>query len=90
MKKNVLPKSELLDLMNVGPAVFKDLHILGIKNIDQLKNVSAYELFENLQILTQTKQNPCMIDVFAAIIHEANTGEKQPWWVWTKKRKEKS
>jgi hypothetical protein len=30
-----------------------------------------------------------MWDVFAAIIHEAKTGEKLSWWHWTKIRKAK-
>jgi Pathogenicity locus len=31
------PKSELLTLMNVGPAFLKDLQILGIETIEQLR-----------------------------------------------------
>ena len=33
------------------------------------------------------RQDPCVWDVFAAIIHEANTGEPSNWWDWTAQRK---
>jgi len=81
-------KNELLALMNVGPRVLNDLKILGIEKIAHLKNETPDNLFEKLQILTNKKHDPCMWDVFAAIIHEAQTGEKRPWWSWSQIRKE--
>ncbi|GAN29924.1 helix-hairpin-helix domain-containing protein [Legionella pneumophila] len=36
-----------------------------------------------------TIAHPCVWDVFAAAINEARTGEKQPWWQWTKIRKKR-
>lgn len=80
-------QSELLTLKNVGPATYKDLCRLGIKSIKQLAKADPDKLYSRLQKLTNTKQDPCVWDVFAAIIHEAKTGEKQPWWEWTKVRK---
>jgi len=44
-------------------------------------------LFNELEIRTQMRQDPCVWDVFAAIIHEANTGEPSNWWDWTAQRK---
>lgn len=82
------PKSELLNLKNVGEAILKDLHLLGIETIEQLKRQDPDHLFEELQKITQTRQDPCVWDVFAAIIHEAKTGEKLPWWHWSKIRKD--
>lgn len=87
MIKKSKQKSELLTLMNVGPAVLKDLHLLGIEKIIQLRNESPDHLFEKLQKITGKKHDPCMWDVFAAIIHEAQTGEKLPWWKWSAIRK---
>ena len=80
-------QSELLTLKNVGSATYQDLCKLGIKSIKQLTKADPDELFLRLQSMTKTKQDPCVWDVFAAIIHEAKTGEKQPWWEWTKVRK---
>jgi nucleotidyltransferase/DNA polymerase involved in DNA repair len=81
---------ELLKLMNVGPAVLRKLHLLGIETVDQLKKQSANHLYEELQRLTGVKHDPCLWDTFAAIIHEAKTGEKYPWWYWSKIRKSKN
>ncbi len=82
-------KSELLTLMNIGPATHKDLILLGITTIAQLARQHPDELYERLCKLTGVKHDPCVWDVFAAIIHEAQTGQKNPWWQWTKVRKAK-
>ena len=82
-------KSELFSLMNVGLATYKDLEILGINTTKQLSKADPDELYSRLQGLTGTSQDPCVRDVFAAIIHEAKTGEKTPWWQWTPLRKER-
>ena len=87
MRKQTKPKSELLSLMNVGNAVLKDLEILGITTIRQLSVQDPDFLYQKLQEITGKKHDPCMWDVFAAIVHEAKTGEKLPWWHWTKIRK---
>ncbi len=90
MSKPTQAKSELLQLMNVGPAMLRDLHQLGIVSIAQLKTETPDHLYTKLQRITGVKQDPCVWDVFAAIIHEANTGEKLPWWHWSKTRKKYS
>lgn len=80
-------KSELLSLRNVGQATLRDFERLQIKTIEQLKKEDPDELYERLQKITKTKQDPCVWDVFAATIHEANTGQKLPWWHFTQIRK---
>lgn len=87
MNKKTCIKRELYSLMNVGPATLKDLALLGITTIEQLAQANPDELYERLQMITGTKHDPCVWDVFAAIIHEANTDEKTPWWHWTQVRK---
>lgn len=80
-------KSELFTLKNVGQATYEDLTKLGIHSIEELAQADPDELYIQLQITTHQKQDPCVWDVFAATIHEAKTGIKQPWWEWTKIRK---
>lgn len=80
---------ELLSLMNVGKATVQDLKLLGITTIEELKKQDPDQLYVQLQKITGTKHDPCVWDVFAAIIHEAQTGEKIPWWHWTGIRKVK-
>ncbi|MGB6976983.1 MAG: helix-hairpin-helix domain-containing protein [Gammaproteobacteria bacterium] len=82
-------KHELFSLMNVGTATYKDLQLLGIESIDRLANACADELYIRLQQITGQAQDPCVWDIFAAVINEARTGKKQPWWEWTKVRKKR-
>ncbi len=92
MSEKITPQNELLTLRNVGPAIYKDLEILGGSTIRQLTDADPDELYARLQKITGHPHDPCVWDVFAAIIHEAKTGEKTPWWQWTavrKKRKSK-
>jgi len=79
--------SELLRLKNLGPQTLADLHLLGITTIEELAKCDPDELFQRLQIITNETHDPCVWDVFAAIIHQAKTGEKTAWWAWTKVRK---
>lgn len=80
-------KKNLSDLKNVGKATLQDLNILGIHSVDDLIHRDATQLFEQLEKQTGKRQDPCVWDVFAAIIHEAKTGEPTSWWTWTPQRK---
>lgn len=72
--------------MNVGPAMERDLKGLGIHSISELANEEAGELFRRLE-RQHGRTDPCVYDTFRAIIHEAKTGEKTPWYAWTEERK---
>ena len=66
---------KLRDLKNVGKAALGDLEVLGIESVDELAKQNPTELFQELEKRTGKRQDPCVWDVFAAIIHEAKTGE---------------
>jgi predicted RecB family nuclease len=83
------PKDELMNFANVGPAIRADLHALGIDTAAALAKAEPDELYIRLCALTGTRQDPCVWDVFAAVVHEARTGEKTKWWAWTKERKKR-
>ena len=76
-----------MDLPNVGPATEADLHVLGIQKPEQLVGPDAYEMHERLCRLTKVKHDPCVIDVFLAIVHFVNGGLAKPWWDFTEERK---
>jgi hypothetical protein len=76
----------LRSLMNVGPAMERDLKKLGIRSISELATADAGELFRRLE-RKDGRTDPCVYDTFRAIIHEARTGEKTPWYAWTEERK---
>ena len=78
---------QLQDLRNVGKATLQDLTVLEISSVAELATKDPTELFQELEKRTNKRHDPCMWDLFAAIIHEAKTGEKSNWWEWTKKRK---
>lgn len=78
---------QLSDLKNVGKATLADLHLLSIHTVEELSSKDPTSLFHELERLTKKRQDPCVWDVFAAIIHEASTGEPSAWWEWTNKRK---
>ena len=73
--------------MNVGPAVEAYLVDLGIHAIDQLAKLDADDLYRRLQRRIGKASDPCLHDTFSAIIHEARTGEKRPWFTFTPARK---
>jgi hypothetical protein len=81
-----MKKSPLSSLRNVGPATLKDLELLGITTVEQLARAEPDELYERLQQITGQRHDPCVWDVFAAIIHEARTGEKTDWFEWSVRR----
>ncbi len=68
-------EKNLKDLKNVGKATLRDLNILGIHSVEDLDHKDPTHVFEQLEKQTGKRHDPCMWDVFAAIIHEAKTGE---------------
>jgi Pathogenicity locus len=79
--------THLSDLRNVGPAALGDFAVLGVETVAQLATCEPADLFVNLQRLTGKRQDPCVYDVFAAVIHQAQTGEAKNWWAFTGARK---
>jgi len=73
--------------MNVGPAVEAYLSDLGIHAIDELAKQDADGLYRRLQRRIGKACDPCLHDTFNAIIHEARTGQKRPWFTFTAARK---
>jgi len=77
----------LRSLMNVGPAIEGYLAGLGVGSIRDLAKQDADTLYRRLQRQWGRRADPCLHDTFRAIIHEARTGEKTPWYAWTAERK---
>lgn len=78
----------LEDLPNVGKAVAADLRRINITRPQDLAGEDPLKLFRKLQEVTGTRQDPCMLDTFMAVIHFMDSGEALPWWKFTKKRKQ--
>jgi len=85
--KRTTPALQPCDLANVGPATLADLHQLGIRTVRQLARRDALALYRSLCRRTGQRHDPCVIDVFMAIIHQARGGKPMPWWKFTAERK---
>lgn len=77
----------LEDLPNVGPATADDLRRLGIIRPAQLRRRNPIRLYQSLCRITKTRQDPCVADVFIAIVRYMNGDPPAPWWSYTAERK---
>ena len=85
--KPFAPVISLSQLRNVGPAALADFAALGIETVEQLRGCNPDVLYRDLQTRTGHYHDPCVWDVFASAIHQAQTGEAKNWWEFTKVRK---
>lgn len=79
------------DLISVGPAIERDFHLLGVKNVEDLAKRDPERLYQQLCRKTGTRQDPCVLDVFRAAVAQAQDpklpAEKCVWWYWSRIRK---
>jgi hypothetical protein len=79
--------ARLQAIPNVGPATADDLVRLGITSLDGLAGRDPDALYEALCRLDGQRHDPCLRDVFAAVVAYANGEEARPWWAFTPARK---
>jgi hypothetical protein len=77
----------LTDLPNIGPSLAGDLRQLGIARPQQLQDAEAYRLYRRLCDITQTRQDPCVLDVFLSITDFMAGNPPRVWWHYTAERK---
>ena len=75
------------DIRNLGPATEADLRLLGIATPADLAAQDAWLLYDRLCTITGVRHDPCVIDVFLAIIDFMRGAPAQPWWHYTPMRK---
>lgn len=75
------------DLPNVGPATAGDLRLLGLKQPQDLCDQDPWALYKTLELLTGTRQDPCVLDVFIALTRFAAGEPARDWWHYTAVRK---
>jgi len=82
---------QLADLISIGPAMLRDLEMLGIHNVGQLARQNPQRMFERLGRLIGQRQDPCVLDTFCAAVAQARNprlpAEQCQWWYWSRKRK---
>lgn len=80
---------KLRNIPNIGPAMVRDFHLLGIKDPCQLLGKDPYKLYKKLCTITGVRQDPCVLDTYIAVIDFMNGAPAKPWFAYTAKRKEK-
>jgi hypothetical protein len=79
--------TKLEQLPNVGKATAGDLRLLGITTPAALVGRDPYELYHRLCDITKQRHDPCMIDVFIAVVRFMEGADATPWWHYTAERK---
>ena len=80
-------EARLRAIPNVGPAIAGDLIRLGITCSEEAAGRDPDELYWALCALDGRRQDPCVRDVFAAVVAYANGEGARPWWTFTPARK---
>ena len=77
---------ELQTIPGVGKSIAQDLWLLGIRSIDELKNKEPQKLYDEMCMLTNTRQDPCLLYVFRCAVYFASNKKHDPellkWWNW--------
>ena len=78
----------LEDIPNIGPALARDLRSVGIAAPAALKRRSPFKLYQDLNLVTAKRHDPCVLDTFMAAVDFMNGNPPAPWWHFTPKRKQ--
>ncbi len=77
------------DIPNVGKAMAGDFHTLGFKTPQELAGQDPLTLYKRLCVATSTRQDPCVLDTFLAVVDFMNGGPPHAWWEFTSERKKR-
>lgn len=77
------------EIPNVGKRIAADFKKLGFSAPQQLKGKNPFKLYQRLCRLTQTRQDPCVLDTFMAAVDFMNGKPAKSWWAFTGERKKK-
>ncbi len=83
--RTLIPDFEALP--NIGRATAEDFRQLGFRQPAQLIGQDPYALYDRLCALTQTRQDPCVADVFIAAVRFMEGAPPHHWWHYTAERK---
>ncbi len=80
--------SDLESIPNIGPAIARKLHRLGINKSEDLCGADAVSLYEELCRIDGRHHDPCLLDVFISAVSYMNGEPAKPWWEYTPIRKQ--
>lgn len=71
--------------------MLRDFELIGVRSVEQLAKQEPKRLYDKLCRVTGTRQDICVLDVFAAAVAQARNprlpAEQCQWWTWSGKRK---
>jgi hypothetical protein len=83
---------KLADLSGIGKAMLADFALLKIRSVDELAAADPDALYTDLCHLTNSRQDPCVLDTFRCAVSQARDPrlprEQCNWWYWSRLRKE--
>ena len=79
--------ARLEDIPNVGKAVAAALRRIGIDTPMALVGRDPYALYAELNAVTGTRHDPCLLDTFIAATRFMGGEPARPWWAYTAERK---
>jgi Pathogenicity locus len=79
--------ARLQSIPNVGPRMAADLLKLGIQRLEDAAGRDPDEMYHELCALDAKRHDPCVLDIFAAVVSQAEGHPARPWWEFTPERK---
>lgn len=80
--------SSVRDIPNIGPATEKILYTIGINEPCELIGKDPYQMYKDLCRITNTRHDPCVLDVFISAVRYMEGGPAKKWWEFTEERKQ--
>lgn len=79
-------RNDLLIIPGIGKEMKKDLITLGFNKVSDLKDADPQDMYERLCVLTNSRQDPCVLYTFRCAVYYASTNKHNPrmlkWWYW--------
>jgi hypothetical protein len=79
--------ARLRAIPNVGPKMAAELIKLSITRLEGAAGRDPDEMYHELCAIDAKRHDPCVRDVFAAVVSYAEGGPPRPWWEFTPERK---
>jgi hypothetical protein len=79
--------ARLKQIPNVGPKMAGELLKLGVTRLKDAAGKDPEEMYLELCAIDAKRHDPCVRDVFAAVVSYADGGPAGPWWAFTLERK---
>jgi len=77
---------ELQSIPGIGPSLARDLRALGVRRVADLARRDPERLYQRLNRLSGSRQDPCVLYAFRCAVYFARTPRPRPdllkWWNW--------